>query len=396
MLSMFDPIHVGIDEFGQPGPHPHHLQEHPRRRRTRRRQIRPAEHPGRPRRPVRSAAAWCCSTASRSNSACGTTSPTNSSAPTWTTPSSPCCACRRSWTTGTPGCAPTAAARSNPATACPSSPPSSMRSPCTPPCWAPRQQQRQFISLLRDLVARGRAAAMPVIAATQRPSVDIIPKSLRDLFGYRAAFRCTSTGSSDIILGDGWSARRILRHRHQPAQPGRSLPDRRRRHPRADQGRLPVRRRHHRPGRLRRLDPPRPVPAHRRPGYRRRLTTHPGKEPHEGLHHRPRRQGTIHPLPARPGRLPRPAPGRPGPGLRRDPDHVRQPRRRRPRPGQPHRQAHGHRPPRRDRPRRPLPGHPQLRPDRLRDRRHPRAFARLTRRVPACYQSSPRTPGSDT
>jgi S-DNA-T family DNA segregation ATPase FtsK/SpoIIIE len=66
-------------------------------------------------------------------------------------------------------------------------------------------EQRQFVALLRDLVARGRAAAMPVIAATQRPSVDIIPKSLRDLFGYRAAFRCTSTGSSDIILGDGWS-----------------------------------------------------------------------------------------------------------------------------------------------------------------------------------------------
>jgi DNA segregation ATPase FtsK/SpoIIIE, S-DNA-T family len=68
------------------------------------------------------------------------------------------------------------------------------------------QDQRQFVSLLRDLVARGRAAAMPVIAATQRPSVDIIPKSLRDLFGYRAAFRCTSTGSSDIILGDNLSA----------------------------------------------------------------------------------------------------------------------------------------------------------------------------------------------
>jgi DNA segregation ATPase FtsK/SpoIIIE, S-DNA-T family len=67
------------------------------------------------------------------------------------------------------------------------------------------QDQRTFVALLRDLVARGRAAAMPVIAATQRPCVDIIPKSLRDLFGYRAAFRCTSTGSSDIILGDGWS-----------------------------------------------------------------------------------------------------------------------------------------------------------------------------------------------
>ena len=68
-----------------------------------------------------------------------------------------------------------------------------------------KAQQEEFITLFRDLVARGRAAAMPVIAATQRPSVDIIPKSLRDLFGYRAAFRCTSTGSSNIILGDGWS-----------------------------------------------------------------------------------------------------------------------------------------------------------------------------------------------
>jgi S-DNA-T family DNA segregation ATPase FtsK/SpoIIIE len=66
-------------------------------------------------------------------------------------------------------------------------------------------QQKEFIALFRDLVARGRAAAMPVMAATQRPSIDIIPKSLRDLFGYRAAFRCTSTGSSNIVLGDGWS-----------------------------------------------------------------------------------------------------------------------------------------------------------------------------------------------
>jgi S-DNA-T family DNA segregation ATPase FtsK/SpoIIIE len=69
------------------------------------------------------------------------------------------------------------------------------------------QQQKEFVTLLRDLVARGRAAGIIVIAATQRPSVDIIPKSLRDLFGYRAAFRCTSDGSSDIILGDGWSGR---------------------------------------------------------------------------------------------------------------------------------------------------------------------------------------------
>jgi S-DNA-T family DNA segregation ATPase FtsK/SpoIIIE len=82
------------------------------------------------------------------------------------------------------------------------------------------QEQRLFVSLLRDLVARGRAAAMPVIAATQRPSVDIIPKSLRDIFGYRAAFRCTSTGSSNIILGDGQSEKGFSATDISPTNPG--------------------------------------------------------------------------------------------------------------------------------------------------------------------------------
>ena len=81
-------------------------------------------------------------------------------------------------------------------------------------------QQDEFITLFRDLVARGRAAAMPVIAATQRPSVDIIPKSLRDLFGYRAAFRCTSTGSTDIILGDGLSGAGYTATDIAPSNPG--------------------------------------------------------------------------------------------------------------------------------------------------------------------------------
>jgi S-DNA-T family DNA segregation ATPase FtsK/SpoIIIE len=85
------------------------------------------------------------------------------------------------------------------------------------------QQQRQFIALFRDLVARGRAAAMPVVAATQRPSVDIIPKSLRDLFGYRAAFRCTSNGSSDIILGDGWSGSGYSATDISPVNPGEAF-----------------------------------------------------------------------------------------------------------------------------------------------------------------------------
>jgi len=68
-----------------------------------------------------------------------------------------------------------------------------------------KPEQEEFSALLRDLVARGRAAGIPVVAATQRPSWDIIPASLRDLFGYRAAFRCTTTNSSNIVLGQGWA-----------------------------------------------------------------------------------------------------------------------------------------------------------------------------------------------
>ncbi|MGH3817332.1 MAG: FtsK/SpoIIIE domain-containing protein [Pseudonocardiaceae bacterium] len=67
------------------------------------------------------------------------------------------------------------------------------------------KQQKEFITLVRDLVARGRAAGIIVVAATQRPSADIIPTSLRDLFGYRWAFRCTTDASSDVILGHGWA-----------------------------------------------------------------------------------------------------------------------------------------------------------------------------------------------
>jgi S-DNA-T family DNA segregation ATPase FtsK/SpoIIIE len=68
-----------------------------------------------------------------------------------------------------------------------------------------RKQQTEFVTLTRDLVARGRAAGIILVAATQRPSADIVPTSLRDLFGYRWAFRCSTDSSSDVILGHGWA-----------------------------------------------------------------------------------------------------------------------------------------------------------------------------------------------
>jgi hypothetical protein len=63
----------------------------------------------------------------------------------------------------------------------------------------------EFSNLLRDLVSRGRAAGIIVVAATQRPSSDIVPTSLRDLFGFRWAMRCPTPQASDTILGSGWA-----------------------------------------------------------------------------------------------------------------------------------------------------------------------------------------------
>ena len=64
----------------------------------------------------------------------------------------------------------------------------------------------KFTELLRDLVARGRAAGIIVLAATQKPSTDIIPSALRDLFGFRWAFRCATRDASDTVLGSGWAS----------------------------------------------------------------------------------------------------------------------------------------------------------------------------------------------
>jgi hypothetical protein len=69
-----------------------------------------------------------------------------------------------------------------------------------------RKTQAEFAALLRDLVARGRAAGIVVAAATQKPSTDVVPSSLRDLFAFRWAMRCTTPQTSDTILGQGWAS----------------------------------------------------------------------------------------------------------------------------------------------------------------------------------------------
>jgi DNA segregation ATPase FtsK/SpoIIIE-like protein len=69
-----------------------------------------------------------------------------------------------------------------------------------------RKLRQEFAELLRDLVARGRAAGMIVLAATQKPGADVVPTALRDLFGFRLALRCNIPQASDTILGQGWAS----------------------------------------------------------------------------------------------------------------------------------------------------------------------------------------------
>jgi S-DNA-T family DNA segregation ATPase FtsK/SpoIIIE len=69
-----------------------------------------------------------------------------------------------------------------------------------------RRERQEFAELLRDLVARGRAAGVIVVCATQKPGADVVPTALRDLFGFRLALRCNTPQASDTILGQGWAS----------------------------------------------------------------------------------------------------------------------------------------------------------------------------------------------
>jgi hypothetical protein len=69
-----------------------------------------------------------------------------------------------------------------------------------------KAQRQEFTELLRDLVARGRAAGVIMCAATQKPGSDVVPTALRDLFGFRLALRCNTPQASDTVLGQGWAS----------------------------------------------------------------------------------------------------------------------------------------------------------------------------------------------
>lgn len=65
---------------------------------------------------------------------------------------------------------------------------------------------KKITKKLRNLVSRGRAAAIITFCATQKPGSDVVDTSLRDLLSIRWALRCTTPEASDTILGRGAAA----------------------------------------------------------------------------------------------------------------------------------------------------------------------------------------------
>jgi S-DNA-T family DNA segregation ATPase FtsK/SpoIIIE len=63
------------------------------------------------------------------------------------------------------------------------------------------KQGKEVTRLLRRLMAKGRAAGIVMLCATQKPSEEAgLSPSLRDMFAFRLAFRTGAAAQSDVIL----------------------------------------------------------------------------------------------------------------------------------------------------------------------------------------------------
>jgi hypothetical protein len=77
-----------------------------------------------------------------------------------------------------------------------------------------RAQAKSFISTAIDIVSIGRNTGVSLILATQKPSSDVIPTTLRDLCGWKVAFSCATTAAYIAVLGQSVDDR-------LPDKPGR-------------------------------------------------------------------------------------------------------------------------------------------------------------------------------
>lgn len=82
-----------------------------------------------------------------------------------------------------------------------------------------RARDGRVASLLRLLVAEGRAAAIVPVLATQKPASDTIPTAIRDLIRERVAFATSTVEMTETIVGSG-SSKRAPAHEIRHDLPG--------------------------------------------------------------------------------------------------------------------------------------------------------------------------------
>ncbi len=112
--------------------------------------------------------------------------------------------------------------------------------PTTSPPRTGRSEPRSPISSVISFLADERPGSSCLLRPRNPPPTSI-PTSIRDLFGFRWAMRCSTPQASDTILGSGWASAGLLGRRRRPGQPRRRLPAPRGRHPTAPPLLLPRR-----------------------------------------------------------------------------------------------------------------------------------------------------------
>lgn len=75
-------------------------------------------------------------------------------------------------------------------------------------------------TMIRRLIAKGRAAGIVVITATQKPQSDVIPTAMRDLIQQRVAYATTNAAMTDTILGAGMASNGGLAHNIAASEKG--------------------------------------------------------------------------------------------------------------------------------------------------------------------------------
>jgi len=69
-----------------------------------------------------------------------------------------------------------------------------------------RELVDEIIGLLLRLMSQGRSAGLVCILATQKPTADNLPTSLRDSAGIKLCYSVQTRQAAEAVLGDAWSA----------------------------------------------------------------------------------------------------------------------------------------------------------------------------------------------